>query len=460
MKERDELLEDRERTMMDHYKASEYLRKELQVKTEEVKALERAAEARDASYVAEKASLAAEASAREESLVREAREKEAFALERVAALERELAEVQAFRERFAAVRAEADEAKRDLDAALAKAAAREAALEERHLEEKATLRAAHDARLEAMTRDQADALDRRYDANVRRVLAQNRDMAEDLRMHVVAAEALRVDNTRAAEASQRWRRDATLAKSEAREAAKVGSKHRRALAEKTARVEQLSASVATLASAFTTERVRLECETAEATRRFEDARASANRDEQRWRREVLRAERKATEAASRRAEAERFVVESLDVVKREVAIRRREAEAEAANKGTTRAPFVRGFANANAPPPERVPVDLKALRATLDANRGAATAVSEGRPEFSDVDAFAAGGVDVGDLTWEERERVLRLLFARLRAEGRGGASRKGNAAAGERARPASSASDATESLVGRPSDGIRPGIA
>ena len=76
------------------------------------------------------------------------------------------------------------------------------------------------------------------------------------------------------------------------------------------------------------------------------------------------------------------------------------------------------------------------------------------------MDAFAAGGVDVGDLTWEERERVLRLLFARLRAEGRGGASRKGNAAAGERARPASSASDATESLVGRPSDGIRPGIA
>ena len=129
MKERDELLEDRERTMMDHYKASEYLRKELQVKTEEVKALERAAEARDASYVAEKASLAAEASALEESLVREAREKEAFALERVAALERELAEVQAFRERFAAVRAEADEAKRDLDAALAKAAAREAALD-------------------------------------------------------------------------------------------------------------------------------------------------------------------------------------------------------------------------------------------------------------------------------------------------------------------------------------------
>ena len=458
MKERDELLEDRERTMMDHYKASEYLRKELQVKTEEVKALERAAEARDASFVAEKASLAAEASAREDASVREAREKEAFALERVAALERELAEVQAFRERFAAVRAEADEAKRDLDAALAKAAAREAALEERHLEEKATLRAAHDARLEAMTRDQADALDRRYDANVRRVLAQNRDMAEDLRMHVVAAEALRVDNTRAAEASDKWRRDATLAKSEAREAAKVGSKHRRALAEKTARVEQLSASVATLASAFTTERVRLECETAEATRRAEDARASASRDEQRWRREVLRAERKATEAASRRAEAERFVVESLDVVKREVAIRRREAEAEAA-KETTRAPFVRGFANANAPPPERVPVDLKALRATLDANRGAATAVSEGRPEFSDVDAFAAGGVDVGDLTWEERERVLRLLFARLRAEGRG-ASRKGNAAAGERARPASSASDATESLVGRPSDGIRPGIA
>jgi hypothetical protein len=104
-------------------------------------------------------------------------------------------------------------------------------------------------------------------------------------------------------------------------------------------------------------------------------------------------------------------------------------------------------------------VDLKALRATLDANRGAATAVSEGRPEFSDVDAFAAGGVDVGDLTWEERERVLRLLFARLRAEGRG-ASRKGKAAAGERPRPASSASAATESLVGRPSDGIRPGIA
>ena len=157
-----------------------------------------------------------------------------------------------------------------------------------------------------MTRDQADALDRRYDANVRRVLAQNRDMAEDLRMHVVAAEAPRVD-ARAAEASQRWRRDATLAKSEAREAAKVGSKHRRALAEKTARVEQLSASVATLASAFTTERVRLECETAEGARRFEDARASANSDEQRWRREVLRAERKATEAASRRAEAERFV---------------------------------------------------------------------------------------------------------------------------------------------------------
>ena len=172
---------------------------------------------------------------------------------------------------------------------------------------------------------------------------------------------------------------------------------------------------------------------------------------------MLRAERKATEAASRRAEAERFVVESLDVVKREVAIRRREAEAEAANKGTTRAPFVRGFANANAPPPERVPVDLKALRATLDANRGAATAVSEGRPEFSDVDAFAAGGVDVGDLTWEERERVLRLL-ARLRAEARRRESKRKRRRR-ERARPAS-ARPATESLVGRPSDGIGPGIA
>ena len=105
-------------------------------------------------------------------------------------------------------------------------------------------------------------------------------------------------------------------------------------------------------------------------------------------------------------------------------------------------------------------MDLKALRATLDANRGAATAVSEGRPEFSDVDAFAAGGVDVGDLTWEERERVLRLLFARLRAEGRGGAPSKGNAAAGERAAPASAHAVRRDGLVGRPSDGIRPGIA
>jgi hypothetical protein len=94
---------------------------------------------------------------------------------------------------------------------------------------------------------------------------------------------------------------------------------------------------------------------------------------------------------------ERFMIDSLETVKRELADERRAAMGMG-------------------PPPGSAASSMSG-RGTLP-NIGKGGKMSGARR--TGVGAGAGGAVDIADLAWEDRERVLRLLFSKINSAGQG----------------------------------------
>lgn len=283
----------------------------------------------------------------------------------VEALQTELAVVREFRKKRAAMQAELDEAKKTLLEEAQKHKEEISALEYKFYEEKVRFQKETTAKLNEMqATSQKEAL-QRLDDNSKQVLAENRRMAAELQLQVQETDVLQTTRKTLEEDNKRLLREVALNEGSVKEHAKQGHKLQKQVAMLSTRIAELTSDL---------ERQRASAGEVVA----EQARAAA-KDKEALQFEVagvrkllalktkeVRNFRKLAQAILlQRSELETFFLTSLETVKNEI-------ETEAKN-------LVNGDFNP-----------------------------ASTRP------APATGKVSIADLSWEERERVLKYLFVKL----------------------------------------------
>ena len=436
LRDKELLLEERARSAEENYRASEYLRKELQVKSEAVKALT----TRSDGHAAELSAAREEAAARERALAKGAKEREDALSARVGELEEELDAVKDSRERFDAMRRELEEARASLADEKLRAAEAAAELERNFIAEKSRMGKEYERKLEAMRASNDEAIERKYDSNVRLILERNREMVEDLRTHVDASEEMRRETRFATAENAELRREMAIKREMEEQYAARGARQRREIAEHKANAASLSASVARLATEFVAEKTKLEGAARDAVATAADDIASTRAVLAAREKELEKLRKLAAEAVRQRNDVERFIVDSLEVVRSEIAEERRAEAAEAAAREPP--PFIRR-ATSDARRRGGVIGDLRGLERSLSETRLERTGGGKNAPN---ADALADFDGDLANLSWTERERVLRLLFAKLRE--------------GKNERYASGDTAPESRLRGTLSESTRPGFA
>ena len=231
------------------------------------------------------------------------------------------------------------------------------------------------------------------DQDSRRVRTENGRMARELQFHSDTSDTLAVQNEQMRQQIKKMGVELELASEKDMEYARRGVKQSRLIKDLTERVRKLERALSDALHDMEIERAswreKHDRELHEAQREADVARGKFRAQSK----ELRRVQKSAKAVLRERTELESFFHECLAQVKRE-AQEKREMEYRAA-----RAAYSRSLRGGSGPAP---PAQLEPIQ--------------PGRKSGKGGDAGAAGGrrVDVADLEPAERERVLRLLFARI----------------------------------------------
>ena len=143
-------------------------------------------------------------------------------------------------------------------------------MERKFIEEKARLQKDINKKLQAFKKASEEKVNENLDASTKRILMQNRQMADELRLHVQETNELLKTKSRLETERKRVSRDADLQKACVEEATRSGAKKERGLKECQDKIKTLERSLSRVVHEFEAERVRL----------VESARADAEQQEQ------------------------------------------------------------------------------------------------------------------------------------------------------------------------------------
>jgi len=249
-------------------------------------------------------------------------------------------------------------------------------LERKFLEEKNRLQKEYKQMLAEMKKSSQEEAVERLDSSTKKILFENRRMAEELRLQVGETDELQKAKKGLEEETKRLRREVALNEQSVKEYAKQGFRQSKEIKELSAKVKSLERSLSTNVASFEKERDTL---VKEDQRKL----AEVELDSQGLRqlvklksKELTHMKRLASIILQKRNEVETFLLDSIELVKGEVQRRRAEEER------------------------------------TMPRSRGRLPQLTGARP--SNLPASPEEHIDIRDLTWDDRERVLRLLFAKI----------------------------------------------
>ena len=456
------LLEERETTREEQYVATEFLRKRLLASNERVAELEQKFQSAQARFQSELSAHVETSKQTIQDLTEDWRAKEKMLRATIAAQEKELINVKQFQEARAEFDKEMDMMRvRDEERRLQNEL-QTAELERKFIEQHTRLKRDYDLRLEDLKRAADEDIDEKLDASVKRILQQNRRMAEELRMHVKETDELQRQMARMEMANRKMEREVQLKSQMEEEYARRGSRQSRDMSKTMSKVQSLQNSLTRVMRDKEEERAVM----ARTQREEVDAMQAENeslRQQLRMRNREMRTLRELSKnVVDQRSELEQFFIDSLEVVKEEMAReaaaqqqqqqgqgRGRHAGAGAGAGATRRRASARGFAKLSplpgvrhgAPPP----------------SRGVSTsspAAASYRGHISiTVTNSSEQGVDLRSLTWPQRERVLNVLFARINSTGAGRAPPGGKSSP----HPKAAAAAGRGGAAGAPIDILHP---
>ncbi|XRB07516.1 flagellar/basal body protein [Pycnococcus provasolii] len=362
------LLEEREANQLETYEVTEFLRKEILRKNERIVALEEHLAQREEHFAQELASTKAEAAEKLKNAQDAWHNQELEFQHEIVGLQRELRSIRDFKERQQEVESEMARLREENEDLRQSQEARAAELERRFIEQNTKQKKEYERRLEELKKASEEDVDERLDASVKRILQQNRRMAEELRLHVQETDGLTRERRMLEEENTRLTRELTLRREVEEQFAKRGSKQARDIKDARARVESLEKSLGQMARDFDSERT-------ERSENHMRAIADKDTDVEGLRRlvklrtrELKNIRRLAQQVVDQRSEVEAFLIDSIAHVK----------EQKAAEGGRS----------------------------------GRLPSLGAGPARPSD----ASSRVDVRDLAWEDREKVLRILFGKVNA--------------------------------------------
>jgi len=249
-------------------------------------------------------------------------------------------------------------------------------LERKFLEEKNRLQKEYKQMLAEMKKSSQEEAVERLDSSTKKILFENRRMAEELRLQVGETDELQQAKKGLEEETKRLRREVALNEQSVKEYAKQGFRQSKEIKELSAKVKSLERTLSHSVASFEKERDGL---LKEDQRKI----AEVELDSQGLRqlvklksKELTHMKRLASIILQKRNEVETFLLDSIEVVKGEIG-RRRAEEERAMPRARGRLPQLGGSRPSNLP-------------------------------------ASPEEHIDIRDLTWDDRERVLRLLFAKI----------------------------------------------
>jgi len=250
-------------------------------------------------------------------------------------------------------------------------------LERKFLEEKNRLQKEYKQMLAEMKKSSQEEAVERLDSSTKKILFENRRMAEELRLQVGETDELQKAKKALEEETKRLRREVALNEQSVKEYAKQGFRQSKEIKELAAKVKSLERSLSTSVRDFEREKDTI---TQADRKKIAEAELDSAGLRQLVRlktKELAHMKRLAAVILQKRNEVETFLLDSIENVKGEIHRRRVEEERIATRPTKARLP-------------------------ALVANRP------------SNLPTSADEHVDIRDLTWEDRERVLRLLFAKI----------------------------------------------
>jgi len=321
----------------------------------------------------ERQATAAERAAADEEMAKQnaARER------RLQEVEEELRELKEFKDRKVMLEEKLEQqAQEKLDTEVQHKHAMDS-MERKFLEEKGRLQKEYKQMLAEMKKTSQEEAVERLDSSTKKILFENRRMAEELRLQVQETDELQKSKRTLEEENKKLRREVQLNEQSVKEYAKQGFRQSKEIKELSAKVKTLERSLSTSVRDFEREK-----DTITQTDRKKIAEAELDSAGLRQlvrlkTKELSHIKRLASVILHKRNEVETFLLDSIETVKSEVNRKRAEEE-----------------------------------RIALRAKGRLPALVAATRP--SNLPTNADEHVDIRDLTWEDRERVLRLLFAKI----------------------------------------------
>eukprot|EP00873_Tetraselmis_striata_P041509 jgi/Tetstr1/461773/TSEL_006861.t1 len=357
VEENKQLLAERENAANESYEVTEYLRREILSKNERIGELEAQLQQTEVDWDSDRTRLLEDKEEAVRLLVDEAtaREEELQAL--VVELQGNLENIADFKQRkddveneLVRLRAENEELKEELET-------QSQELERKYIEQNARLKHEYEQRLDELKKGAEEDIDERLDASVKRILQQNRRMAEELRLHIQETDELQAEMRTTEDERVKLQRELNLKMEIEEQYAKRGAKQAKEIKDGQQKVYSLEQSLSTLMTDFQREREAITQRALAQIAESEQEQEALRRLVKLKSRELKNIRRLAHEVLLQRSDVESFLVSALKQVQME------KAAEWAGRKG---------------------------------------------------AEGHSGGKVDIQDLSWEDREKVLRLLFAKI----------------------------------------------
>ncbi|RLN46914.1 hypothetical protein BBJ28_00003070 [Nothophytophthora sp. Chile5] len=342
--------------------------------------------------------------AERQHLTQQAAANEEASAEQLFYLREELHQLELFREMKDSVAAKMKDLEAQLVLEKEKARETDGALERKFLEEKARLQKEHEKKIEVVKQQAKEDARNGLDADTRKIVTDNKRMGEELRFQLQMTEELQREKQHFEARAKTLQVELQLQVQKEGEFARQAQRQTRELTQLRSSLreaeQRLGAGLAAAARDTHTNVARGEREREELALEVDGLRKLLCLKN----RELRNLRRLAQTVLDQRTDVEQFFLDALEHVKREIERERkaqREQEFERYHREVNRSQGLK--------PSLRFPK----LQSPNNHNH-TATAGARQAPESPSSQQHFSEKVDLRQLSWEDRERVLRLVFAKI----------------------------------------------
>ena len=374
------LREEHETEKHENFEVAEFLRKEIVKKNERILHLEAQVEEQEQVFQEEKEELK-QASMRQMEKAKQQFKNQEFELHKqMQGLTSELRSVKQFKDRKKQVELEMNLLKEENAATKKQQEHQLQELERKYVDQNTKLKKDYEQRLEELKRSAEENIDERLDASVKRILQQNKRMAEELRLHVQQTDELQRQRDSLEEEKIDLSRELEIKTEIEQEFALRGSQQQRQIKKANEKIVSLERTLAQVFEQFNKQRSSNEQQSKQNTHALRTEIGCLKRSLALKTRELKNIRKLSQAVLTQRSDVEAFLISSLEMARREAV--------EEGQTGTLPPIFARGGAGGS-----------------LRRESGNGSAAGGERD---------LGRFQIEELSWEDREKVLRSLFAKI----------------------------------------------